>query len=70
MRSARIHTLNVVRNCRMIAVGVSCTRDVACSISQPSAGPTARLPATASAKVGATVCSEKLLAATAPTARR
>jgi hypothetical protein len=38
-------------------------------ISQPSAGPATRLPSTASRKAGATACTEKPPAATAPTAR-
>jgi len=70
MRSARIQTPNVVTNCRMIAVGTSSTRSKTRRKIQPSAGPTTRLPATATMKVGATEAKEKLPAAAAPTARR
>src|SRR5262245_58173729 len=68
--SARIQTPNVVTNCRITAVGTSRIRAVHLRVSHPSAGPTTRLPATANRNVGATDPIEKLLAATAPTARR
>ena len=70
IRSANIQTPNVLTNCRMIAVGTSCTRPVHRSVSQPSAGPTTTLPTTANKKVGATAPIENPSAATAPTARR
>ena len=70
MCSASIQTPNVLTNWRMMAVGTCCTRSISRRMSQPSAGPTTRLPATASRKVGATAAMEKPLAATAPTASR
>ena len=69
-RSASIQTPNVVTNCTMIAVGTWRTRSVTRKVTQPSAGPTTTLPATASRKVGATAPAEKPLGATASTARR
>ena len=70
MRSAKIQTPKVLTNWRMIAVGTSWTCSIARMKSQPSAGPTTRLPATATRKAGATSPIEKPWAATAPTARR
>jgi hypothetical protein len=48
--SASSHTVKVPTNCRMIAVGMCCTRSIRRCMSQPSAGPATRLPSTASRK--------------------
>src|SRR4029434_7797707 len=54
----------------MMAVGTCRTLSVTRKTSQPSAGPAITLPTTANRKVGATAATEKLFAATAPTASR
>ena len=56
MCSASSHTVKVLTNCRMIAVGMCCTRSSRRCMSQPSAGPATMLPSTASRKAGATAC--------------
>jgi hypothetical protein len=70
MLSANSHTPNVVTNCRMIEVGMCCTRSISRMTSHPSARPAITLRATANKKVGASAPNEKPLPATAPTATR
>ncbi len=61
---------NVVTNCTTIRLGTSCIGSVRRRNAIASNGPTAILPITTSAKVGATSANDRLPAATAPTASR